>query len=112
MAFRNFPLRTGTKNSSPLTKEHWSLWLEFTEVKKSKQIQEPISTSLSKVTSHAVDCSVPPSSYESTTLFLPPSILLNPDIDAWSVVDSAKDTDILNYEEEVDGEAIIRAYEV
>ena len=37
---------------------------------------------------------------------------MNPDIDAWSLADSAKDMDILNYEEELDGEAILGAYEV
>lgn len=37
---------------------------------------------------------------------------MNPDIDAWSLADSAKDMDILNYEEELDGEAILGDYEV
>lgn len=37
---------------------------------------------------------------------------MNPDIDAWSLADSAKDMDILNYEEELDGEAILGTYEV
>ena len=37
---------------------------------------------------------------------------MNPDIDAWSLADSSKDMDILNYEEELDGEAILGAYEV
>lgn len=37
---------------------------------------------------------------------------MNPDIDTWSFADSAKDMDILHYEEELDSEAILRAYEV
>ncbi len=37
---------------------------------------------------------------------------MNPDTDAWSLADSAEDMDILNYEEELDGEAILGAYEL
>ena len=37
---------------------------------------------------------------------------MNPDSDALSLADSDKDMKILNYKEELDGEAILEAYEV
>lgn len=52
----------------------------------------------------------PPHSHPD--LGLPPKLLMNPRFNAWFLADSAKYMDILNWEEELDGEAMLGPYEV
>lgn len=98
-------LSKGTCNASPLTKGHTSFCLEFTRVKKCEQILEsmPIPQVKSPFTVW--------SPHSHPDLRLPPKLLINPGFNAWFLADSAKDMDILNWDEELDGEAMLGLYE-
>lgn len=82
-----------------------SFHLEFTRVKKCEQILESMPIPWVKITLYCVASSFPPRSRT-------PTQALNPRFNAWFLADSAKYMDILNWEEELDGEAMLGPYEV